>query len=1103
MSINRAKILKGVDNIINENLGYSNGKTSTKNIFNLDKNISYLLEACKSDRDLVQMLVEYKGMLATTNQVLLLESFINDLSNYKANKKVEKVRNNLIDKMNENREVLQMSYLYESLEDKGVKNMLKEAYSNWLYNKDLYKPQLNMVLESVSNLGNKNIDKMYSILNEGKVLSDKEYKLFESSASEFDNGQPLNVEKLRTDLHNYVLDALMENKDETSVKECGNNECDNDSSTGDDEKEVNKEDWQAVNDSKYTLNDIANKNGINLMESIIRLKNKTSNEKLHNILDEYYNALVNNAYEERLYETFYSNLSNYSYLLPVETEMSALNKRINASKQEINLTKLLEMMQATSSYYIVPLIEHQVVDYIKNKTPNKKQALLFGLKPYAHDPYVRQIIECVVLDDDKAANVMSESVLSQADRKKLILENASVVNIYSPIQYIKENESIFNVGGIFYEKKGNFISRLDNTQISKLDEGFLELCQLVNDPRVHINEDNTITIDNSSKICVINETSININGNIETSKSIRNLNEMYNKYNDYDTEFYIMATCLFEHFNDIAKVDFAKRVVLNEDNSYSLDLFNVNSNLFISTHNDMAHSHIFYRNVNPIQCKNIINEHMGLNVSSLFEDMLPNQKAILEGLEETKKTYEEKIEELRNLKDDLQAKADECDDEKDKKKLEDAIKDCEKDIEDAEKEFKDWQEESDKAVNGDSKKDDSDKSDKKDDSDSEEDDIENEKSDEPKEDVSQEDIDDYSVSMEHGNGDFEETDEIPMDDLDEEPEEEFDEIPGEPDYNPEDISPKDFNTEDGMPNLDATSEEDFDEFAPEDEEDINNDFSEEDFVDSEELPDDAPEAEDYEDSDEEFEKRFDRSASDVMDDFDEGDEMPVEDQEIINSDTDESKVTGIYFDENVKTGEVLKSGTVSITLPMVNAEGNKYIETKNIKFYIDEDGRPILNNDDISADLYNKALTAIQSNPKFSDVIENGKAPAENRYEGLNIENDDEFSDNEREFNGDYAEEYDENSDIDELPDLKDYEEEYSDDIEIPVYTDGETDMELPADNIPFEKNDSKHDKTDIIQENKKAVTGITARIKKNNSVYSINESGKVKKDSSKKTLKL
>lgn len=1099
MNINRAKILKGVDNIINESMGFSNGKTNTTSIFNLNKNISYLLESCKNNKDLVQVLVEYKGKLAEKNQILLLESFIQSLNDFKSNSKVEKVRNNLIDAMNENRQTLQIAYLYESLEDKGVKNLLKESYSNYLLDQDLYKPQLNMVLESVSNIGNQNIDKMYSILNNGASLSDKNYKLFESSYTEFDNGKSIDVESLRKNIHAFVneaLDKAEEEKDEKSENECGgnNNECGDNKEDSDDKSDnnVDKEDWNAVNDSdKYTLNDIANKNGINLMESIIRLKKKTSNQKLHNILDEYYNALTNNAYEERLYETFYSNLSNYSYLLPVETEMSALNKRINAVKQDIDLTKLLEMMQATSSYYIVPLIEHQVVDYIKNKTPNKKQALIFGLRPYAHDPYVRQILECVILDDSKEANVMGESVLSKADRRKLILENASVVTMYSPIQYIKENESVFNLGGIFYEKKGNFISRLDNTQISKLDEGFVELCQLVNDPRVHIHDNNTITIDNASKTCVISEGSVSINGNIETSNTLRNLNEMYNKYNDYDTEFYIMATCLFEHFNDIAKVDFVKRVVLNEDNSYSLDLFNVNSNLFISTHNDVSHSHIFYRNVNPIQCKNIINEHMGLNVSSLFEDMLPNQKAILEALEETKETYEEKIEELRNLKDDLQAKADECEDEKDKKKLEDAIKDCEKDIEDAEKEFKDWQEESDKAVNGDKKDADT----GEDDSDEDSNNVKVEKGDEPKDDVSDEDINDYSQSL---SGDT-----TPADDTLEDifPEEELgseelsdEDIADVPDYNKEDMGPRDFDTEDGLPNLDAADEEipeeDMDdEFAPEDEEDINNDFSEEDFVNPDELPDDeTEEPEEFNDSDEDFENRFNNHADKILDDFDEEDDVETEIPEAeVNVDTDESKVTGIYFDENVKTGTILKSGTISITEPMVGPDGNKYIETKNIKFYIDDNNRAILNNEEISAELYNKALAAIENNPKFEEVIEKGE-PSENQKE-IDYSAEKEYPDDDVDL--DMSDEID-------IPEEDLPENDY---VDIPTYKDGETDIELPADNIEFEEIENDNAEGDLIQENKKAILGITSRIKNGNKVYSLTE-GKVRKSSTKKTLK-
>ena len=44
--------------------------------------------------------------------------------------------------------------------------------------------------------------------------------------------------------------------------------------------------------------------------------------------------------------------------------------------------------------------------------------------------------------------------------------------------------------------------------------------------------------------------------------------------------------------------------------------FKIKENLSITTHDELGR-HTFYRNSNPIQTSNIINEHMNLNVSNL------------------------------------------------------------------------------------------------------------------------------------------------------------------------------------------------------------------------------------------------------------------------------------------------------------------------------------------------------------------------------------------------------------------------------------------------------------------------------------------------------
>ena len=90
-----------------------------------------------------------------------------------------------------------------------------------------------------------------------------------------------------------------------------------------------------------------------------------------------------------------------------------------------------------------------------------------------------------------------------------------------------------------------------------------------------------------------------------------------------------------ENFDKIAYIDFVKRLSMNESaNGKSVDVFRIKNNIFVNTSNAALGTSTFYRNVNPIQCRSYINEHMELNVSTLFEDILPNQHAILEGIED-------------------------------------------------------------------------------------------------------------------------------------------------------------------------------------------------------------------------------------------------------------------------------------------------------------------------------------------------------------------------------------------------------------------------------------------------------------------------------------
>lgn len=431
----------------------------------------------------------------------------------------------------------------------------------------------------------------------------------------------------------------------------------------------------------------------NTIKSILK-KNTTNNEGLKAFCEQYIQALNAGKPEEILYESFISGVSHWNHLSAVDTELSALNDRISKYQQEVNLKKILKIMESTGSYYIVPLIESCVVDYIENKTMANKAVLKQRLQAFEYDPFVRDILNIVMHDQSLEANVyLGESLES-------VNNYVHTEKVFSPVKYIKENECIFNVKGTYYNRKGNTITKLSKSSIEKLDESFKTLCNLINHPAVSIDDlSNSITIYEGKDSAKISESSIILNGNEVTVDEIDNIAHMSNLMNENKQGFYAAVKMINEKFDEIAYIDFVKRVAMNESNGKTVDVFRIKNNLFVATNDVKLGSSTFYRNVNPIQCRSYINEHMSLNVSPLFEDILPNQKAILEGVEEAKKEYETYIEDLKNKKKEFEAMRGEC--EGADADIDKAISIIDDDIADMEKDYEKYKKDTEKYMTGD------------------------------------------------------------------------------------------------------------------------------------------------------------------------------------------------------------------------------------------------------------------------------------------------------------------------------------------------------------------------------------------------------------------
>ena len=393
-------------------------------------------------------------------------------------------------------------------------------------------------------------------------------------------------------------------------------------------KDAAIKEWLVNQKRVYSLKHLGVRKAVNTLLE----KEGRFNATLAGILEDFRERLETTP-EVLLYEAFISAASGFNHLPAVNTELQAVADRVAQYKNDVDITKIIEIMKETRSSYLLPLIEDVVDNYLSNKTEQTKSFLKETLVKFSYDSFIRDILNIITLD---ATQLQLEYANAECD-----IED----KLFSPILYLGENEVLFNVKGAYYVKKNNYINKLKKDDISKLDETYVKLCNIINLPSVEVTrKDIKVFVGNDNAVLTENETYVN--GGKFTANQINEAAQVAQWGGN--TEFYSIVNLLRENFDEIAELDFVKRVQLKENENYAADVFKLRDNIFITTFDPLNNKTTFYRNINPIQAEKIMMEHMRFDVSKTFQEIMPNKDRILAEIDETKKEYSDYIQTLQD-----------------------------------------------------------------------------------------------------------------------------------------------------------------------------------------------------------------------------------------------------------------------------------------------------------------------------------------------------------------------------------------------------------------------------------------------------------------------
>ncbi|MCK9575595.1 MAG: hypothetical protein WC979_01190 [Candidatus Pacearchaeota archaeon] len=339
-------------------------------------------------------------------------------------------------------------------------------------------------------------------------------------------------------------------------------------------------------------------------------------------------------------QRYVDSLKQYSWNLELKADIAKISESIEKYKEDIQLANFMYEFKNSSGSYLSKMFEQELDTYFVERTAETRKAVIEKINPYLFDASMKHLHGILILSEGGLQIEANGQV--------------SIEKIYSPV-LINEKSEIFFASGRFLVKENDKIKSLTEAEIKTLPQDFVSIAFFLSQPNVRVFE-NKISVSTPS-----GNKNVDIIIEGENTKIVLNGKELpYQTFTKYfmnegifrqnENEILKQIAVLYENIGNVYEIDYGKRLVSKTMKGQWADVYKTEKSICLIKVNESQKSNEFITNVNGIQTKQLILEHLRFDISESLKDLIPAETEKLKNLEVEKGELMEAIQLLSDKK---------------------------------------------------------------------------------------------------------------------------------------------------------------------------------------------------------------------------------------------------------------------------------------------------------------------------------------------------------------------------------------------------------------------------------------------------------------------